>query len=183
MFRRRMMRPRRRGFSPAPHPMLQRANELMAIEDYPGAARAFEELAQAAGDRNGAVVPYLYMQAGMARTLAGQVPAGMVHIKQALALFAARGEWLKFQRNRRRVIEQLNNLGLNNEIKTLETFLLEEFPAELEDSPDIFEQVNQASVKLPTKCPGCGAPLRSDEVEWVDSNTAECPYCGTIARS
>ena len=33
---------------------------------------------------------------------------------------------------------------------------------------------------LPTSCPKCGAPLRSDEVEWVDAMTASCSFCGSI---
>lgn len=34
--------------------------------------------------------------------------------------------------------------------------------------------------RLPTSCPKCGAPARNDEVTWVDAQTAECPYCGTL---
>ncbi|HEX9117672.1 MAG TPA: hypothetical protein VGA61_16500, partial [Anaerolineae bacterium] len=32
---------------------------------------------------------------------------------------------------------------------------------------------------LPTHCPGCGAPLRPDEVDWLDEMTATCEYCGS----
>lgn len=34
--------------------------------------------------------------------------------------------------------------------------------------------------RLPGRCPQCGAPLRSDQVEWVDAQSAECPYCGGV---
>ena len=37
--------------------------------------------------------------------------------------------------------------------------------------------------KLPAVCPKCGAPVRSDEVEWVDNSSAECDFCGTIIQS
>jgi hypothetical protein len=183
MFRRRMFRSGGRGFGPALHPLLQKANELMAIEDYPGAALAFEELAQRAMGRNGPAAPHLYLQAGTARILAGQTPTGVVHIKRALALFAARGEWQKFQRNRRRVVELLTGLGLSKEAKALETYLSGEVPDGVEESPDPGMQINHTKAILPAKCLGCGAPLRSDEVDWVDENSAECPYCGTIAQS
>lgn len=33
--------------------------------------------------------------------------------------------------------------------------------------------------RLPVRCPECGGPLRSDEVEWIDAQSAECPYCGS----
>jgi hypothetical protein len=36
---------------------------------------------------------------------------------------------------------------------------------------------------LPSRCDGCGAPLVPDEVEWHDARTAECPYCGTVAKT
>jgi ribosomal protein S27AE len=36
------------------------------------------------------------------------------------------------------------------------------------------------SYMLPSKCPSCGAPLRLDEVDWIDSKSALCPRCETI---
>jgi hypothetical protein len=36
---------------------------------------------------------------------------------------------------------------------------------------------------LPKKCPSCNAPLRSDEVEWIDAQSAECAYCGSVVRA
>ena len=187
MFRKRIFRPRGRGVGPMPHPRLQRANELMAIEDYTGAARAFEELAKAASSRNGPATPHLYLQAGRANIKAGQIISGMTQIEIALKMFAKRGEWLKFQRNRRRVVEELRRTGLDNEANTIVNFLEEQLPAEMKSTggeplkdP---KPVARARATLPTKCPECGAPLRIDQVDWVDENTAECPYCGNMTRS
>lgn len=36
---------------------------------------------------------------------------------------------------------------------------------------------------LPTACPQCGAPLNPQEVDWVDSSTAECRFCGSMVRT
>jgi hypothetical protein len=36
---------------------------------------------------------------------------------------------------------------------------------------------------LPPACPQCGAPLRSDEVEWIDARSVECVYCGSVVRT
>ena len=91
MFRRRgFVRPFGRPSIPDIPPALRRANELMAIGDYPGAAQAFEELARGAVARNGPRASLLLLQAGRMRILAGQVPLGMTHLQQGLGLFAAR---------------------------------------------------------------------------------------------
>jgi hypothetical protein len=37
-------------------------------------------------------------------------------------------------------------------------------------------------LRLPTNCPQCGGPMRSDEVEWVDRTSAECNYCGGVVQ-
>jgi hypothetical protein len=37
--------------------------------------------------------------------------------------------------------------------------------------------------RLPAHCPDCGAPARSDAVEWIDATSAECAYCGGIIKT
>ena len=32
---------------------------------------------------------------------------------------------------------------------------------------------------LPSNCPRCGAPVRSNEVKWTGSHSAACSYCGS----
>jgi hypothetical protein len=159
----------------------------MAIEDYTGAARAFEELAKAASSRNGPAVPHLYIQAGRANIKAGYVASGMSQIELALKVFAERGEWFKFQRIRNRVAEELRKNGLENEANTIINFMEEQLPSEIkssggEPSGDP-RPVARARATLPPRCQECGAPLRIDEVDWVDENTAECPYCGNLTRN
>jgi hypothetical protein len=36
---------------------------------------------------------------------------------------------------------------------------------------------------LPESCPACNARLRSDEVEWIDAQRAECAYCGAVVEA
>ena len=31
---------------------------------------------------------------------------------------------------------------------------------------------------LPSNCPKCGGPIRSGEVKWTGTQSADCPYCG-----
>lgn len=187
MFRRRFIRSSGRGHGPKPHPLLQRANELMAISDFSGAALAFEELAQAAKARTGPAAPHLFIQAGRARILAGQVLVGLDHLKQGLSLFAERGEWLKFHRNRKKMVEELHRLKLHGEAEALAIFFSADIPEGIKEdetyNQEVAGRVERRKAILPVNCQGCGAPLRSDEVEWVDEVTAECPYCGSLSRS
>lgn len=44
-------------------------------------------------------------------------------------------------------------------------------------------RLTQPQAALPFKCPGCNAPLRADEVEWVDAQSAACAYCGSLVRA
>ena len=36
---------------------------------------------------------------------------------------------------------------------------------------------------LPTNCAKCGAPIRGDIAHWVDQQTVECEYCGSLIRA
>ena len=44
-------------------------------------------------------------------------------------------------------------------------------------------KVTLPQAALPFKCPGCNAPLRADEVEWIDAQSAACAYCGSIVQA
>jgi hypothetical protein len=178
---------RRRGFArsfgrpPIPDipPALRRANELMAIGDYPGAAHAFEEMARGAVARNGPRAPLLLLQAGRMRILAGQVPLGMTHLQQGLGLFAARGQWLRFRNSSQRLMAELSQRGLADQAGQIEAALKSSLPAGFVPG----SAPEKAARVLPMKCPGCGGSLHSDEVEWTDDITAECPYCGSAVRA
>jgi hypothetical protein len=182
MFRRRgLNRPfARPGIQDIP-PALRRANELMAIGDYPGAATAFEELARGAVARNGPRAPILLIQAGRMRVLAGQVPLGMTHLKQGLGLFATRGQWQRFNNNARRLQAELSQRGLAGEAGQIETVLKTSLPAGFVPGSEVAAE--KARPVLPTNCHGCGGPLHPEEVEWTDEITAQCPYCGTPVRA
>ena len=171
-------RPFRRGIGPNIPPMLQRANQLMAAQDYAGAASAFEQLAKAAEGRGGPRAPFFYLQAGRARIFAGQIPAGMAHLQYGLNLFATRNQPGKIFNQGNRIVAELNQRGLTAEagqITNLMKSLLPAFKA-------MSESVHNKKAALPTHCPGCGAPVRPDEVDWLDDVTAECAFCGSPVR-
>ena len=185
MFRRRIPRNRRRPGSRGPHPRLQEANDLLASGDFAGAARLFDEMAQAAMSRKGPAAPHLLIQAGRAMILAGQVPEGIMKIKQALDVFAQRMEWARFVRTRKRATKQLRESGFEQEAEEIENYQSGQVPNNFLDqiNGQPVKPVSKAVSLLPVSCPGCGGPIRSDRVEWVDEVTAECPYCGRMLRN
>jgi hypothetical protein len=36
---------------------------------------------------------------------------------------------------------------------------------------------------LPTNCTKCGAPIHRNDANWVDDQTVECDFCGSLIRS
>lgn len=36
---------------------------------------------------------------------------------------------------------------------------------------------------LPPTCPQCSGALRSDEVRWIDTTSAACPWCGSSVKT
>jgi len=153
----------------------------MATGQYEAAAEIFEQFARGALARNGPRAPWFFLQAGQARLLAGQVPAGMAHLQQGLSLFAARGQFQRLYRAGMRFVAELKARNLSADAKQIEDYLKTTLPAGFVAGPATAAE--KPKPVLPTTCHGCGGPIRSDEVEWVDDVTAECPYCGSAIRA
>jgi len=182
MFRRRPLRAIRPMGRPMPvvPPALQRANALMAEGNYKVAAEEFEFLARGAEVRFPKRAPQLYIQAGKARILNNQVEAGMAHFKHGLSMMAAAGQLQILQRAGSRIVAELNERGLVKEAEQIRG-ILQSVP---QGAPGGMVAAPPAKKPaLPTHCPGCGGPVRPDEVEWLDDITAECIYCGSPVRS
>ena len=179
---------RRRGFAfgrlaanPNIPPDLQRAHELMEGGNYAKAAPAFEELAQAAENRAGPRAPFLFMQAGRARILLGQNPAGMAHLRRGLELFASSGRYSHLYRAGNRAIQDLKARGLEKEALEIAGLIHANIPA-ISESPTQRGPA-PSRIALPSHCPSCGGPVRADEVDWIDSASAECPFCGSPVQA
>ena len=179
--RRLFRRGARRGLTPDVPPMLQRANELLAAEDYPGAAAAFEKLARAAEGRGGPRAPIFHLQAGRARILANQNVQGVQSFKHAFDLFAQHGQFPRLHETGARVVSELTSLGLTKEATEVGAWIKALLPPK---SAGTFTPPESPAKRatLPTHCRACGAPVRPDEVEWLDDITAECIFCGSPVR-
>lgn len=160
-------------------PVLQEANFTFDKGEYGRAAELYERIAQAADARGGPRAPILHLQAGRSRIYAGQIVQGMPSLKRGLELFAERGQLHKLQTMGSRVVSELKERGLTKEAAEIEALLKGAAPS-MPATPT--ETIATKKPNLPTHCPSCGAPLRPDEVEWLDEVTAECGYCGSPVR-
>ena len=162
-------------------PALQRAVQLMASGHSEEAAAIFEQFANGALARRGPRAAWFFLQAGQARLQAGQIQAGMAHLQQGLDLLAGRGQFQRLYHAGNRFVAELKARGLAAEAGQIETLLKTSMPAGFVPGPGV--SVEKARRLLPTNCPSCGGSLRSDEVEWADESSAECPYCGNAVRA
>ncbi len=175
--RRMFRRDRRKAFAPNIPPILQEANLAFDKGEYGRAAEMFEQIAQVADARGGRRAPLFHLQAGRARILARQTALGMPSLKRGLQLLAERRQLPRLYQAGMRAINELNEHGLKNEATEIETWLSSVLP-----DVHAFDAPPAKRPTLPTHCPACGAPLRPDEVEWLDKATAECGYCGSPIR-
>ena len=160
--------------------ILQRAHRLMEEGKYAQAAEIFERLARGAKQRGMLKqAPSLFLQAGKANVLDGDVDQGADFIRQGLKMLARARRWPALQRVGNRVVKELTAEGHTDLVQEFEDWLSETLPDDFEEMRD---PRDGRRAKLPLKCPSCGGPIRSDEVEWVDRTTAVCPYCGSGLR-
>jgi hypothetical protein len=186
MFRRPFVRPMRRAVRPEVHPLLKRANQLMATGNFAAAAQAYEQLAVGAQRRGLPRDAHLFLQAGRNRILAGQVQEGMDDLKQGLEIFTQRGNLAQLQKSGELVISDLKQRGLHEEAVEIEGMVKAAIPAAnfASAAPGAASAAPQEKSRLlPTTCPTCGGPLRPDEAGWLDDANAECPYCGGVVRA
>jgi len=169
-------RPLRRAFAPDVPPLLRRANQMLSAGNHAEASSAYEQLARAAEARGGPRAPFFYIQAGRARMLSGHAADGVELLERGLGLFAMRGQQLKAANVGPRLVLELSARGYTAEAQQVSDYLDELIPGFAAPST---EKKASRRPALPAHCPACGAPLRPDEVEWVDDSAAVCEYCGS----
>jgi hypothetical protein len=140
------------------------------------AAQIFERLAYGARDigmENRA--PNLLMKGALAYFLSGELEAGKKLLFDGLSLLEQGGLWDHLRRVGSRAVSALHSAGLDQPAQDVQAWLDRALVGKDAVSS---EEHNFTTRKLPTTCPGCGAVVRPDEVEWFDPDTAVCAYCG-----
>lgn len=185
---RRLLRPR------GPLQLLGRAQRLFETGQYQEAAPIFERLAQGAAERGmWSRAGDLALQAARCYLEAGQVDLALERGKQALRLYGRGGLFGKVQSLLPRIVQALENKGYHEQAQALRAEVearLAEIPPERRPVPPVraarwpfFRHPDQKPRELPAQCSSCGAPVRPDEVTWLDQTSAECPYCGSVLKA
>jgi tetratricopeptide (TPR) repeat protein len=180
-------RPPRRPLAAKARKALVHANRLMSDGQFTEAADIFERLAGEV-EKHGLLVRAadLTLQASRARFAAEDVEAALAQAKRALWLFVRGGRPGRIPQLLSRMKAALHDKGYDAQAEQLEqeaARILEEAGLSLDGARQQVPKVPEKRGSLPASCNGCGAPLVPDEVEWHDAHTAECPYCGTIAKA
>lgn len=179
-FARRGGRPLRRMLMRGIPPLLIRTNELVRSGRFAEGADGFESLARAAETGGGRRAAQFYLEAGRARLMAGQGTEAVMLLRRGFDLLAASPFRHRLARPAGRIIAELHDAGLHEEADQLAVFI-----RGLGAVSDPLSARDPALRRpsLPTHCPDCGAPVRPDEVDWLDDATAECEYCGSPVRT
>ncbi len=179
----------RRGLQAEPLQALARANRLMEVGQHANAAAIFERLAQEALNHGfERQAPFLLLQAGRARLLAGQTQEGASRLREGLDWLARQGRWLALHRAGSRVVEDLHRMYQGPLAQEISTWLAAKqqgddlLASQVLPDNDLDRQTVPRP-RLPVKCPSCGAPVRPGEVEWFDEISAECAYCGGVMQA
>jgi hypothetical protein len=157
--------------------ILQKANALFESGQYAQAALLLEDLAGKACQRGGPRAPFLFVRAARAHALSGQAAHSVELFRAAVDTLAASGGAALLFPPARRLLADLEGNGHAAEAQEVKK-IISGTPGWTEAAP----AAAAARPVLPTHCPQCGAAIRSDEVEWIDDQTAECTYCGSPVR-
>jgi len=151
----------------------------MAAGQYQQAAALFDQLGQGA-ERLGRPqqAANLRAQAGLAWAEAGDQVAALAAGRAALKGFLALNMQPRFGNYLRLLSSTLQARGLDAAASQLQA----EFGGDLPLSAPQAQPAVPSRPRLPTVCPQCGAPVRSDEVEWIDDFSAACAFCGGVVQ-
>jgi hypothetical protein len=161
--------------------ILVKANQLMAAGKPLDAGSLFAGVADAMQRSNHPRrAANLYARAAHAFTDGNNEQTALGYARTALALFTQFkmvGRIPTFFTN---ITRKMTAKGM----KAAATALQQEYGAQIAAQPvESQQEIRPPRGLLPTNCPKCGGPVHGDGVDWVDNNTIECEYCGSLIRT
>jgi hypothetical protein len=122
----------------------------------------------------------LHAQAAHAFAGSGNESNALAQAKSALSLFIQYQMTERTSRFYTNITRKLSQRGMVNAALTLQ----KDFAGLAGPIPNNLSSAQrQPQGNLPPACTQCGAPLRSDEIDWVDDRTVECGYCGALIKT
>lgn len=168
---------------PTSRQKLFQAHSLMESENYKEAAPIFDQLAEntlAKGMIRRA--PFLFHKASRAYFLSGQINAGKEMLYKGLNLLLEGQRWQVLQSMIYRSVHELEQMKLVEIAQEVRDWQSVAFQKSTTTPSPTSDENPKMQSKLPPKCPYCGATVSPNEFEWIDPNTIECAYCGSIIR-
>lgn len=164
---------------------LMHANQLILAGQAVEAALIFATIA-AFAQQNGmpARSANLTARAALAYFEANDIPKGKEFALKAVQESVAAGNLQQAVRIAGQALSQLKARSLTqdaDELRAQFDALLSPYGITLAQTAAA--QAPAPSRKLPAQCPSCLGPVRPDAVEWIDDQTAECAYCGSILHA
>jgi hypothetical protein len=104
----------------------------------------------------------------------GAEPGGLVEAQAALRVLNNTGNLVRFQSFLANILRKMQAHQMQHAVGMLHA----EF-----GTAQIGQPAAAGPLRLPNTCPQCSAPVRGDEVEWIDSSSAECSFCGAVIRT
>jgi DNA-directed RNA polymerase subunit RPC12/RpoP len=159
--------------------VLVKANQLMADGKSSEAGRFFADVA---ADMQRSNHPRraanLYTRAAHAFIDANNEQAAQDNARKALTLFIEFNMVGRAQIFFTNITRKMNDKGMKVAAESFQR----DYGAQIPALPPELRQYRSKRGLLPTNCPKCGTAVHGDEVEWVDNDTVECEYCGTLIR-
>ena len=165
--------------SPPQKQILSQATQLVASGHADQAAPLFATLAQQLeASRHPRWAANMHAAASHAYADSQNEPQALDQARSALSMF------LQYQMARRtpvfygNITRKLASKGMSLAAEALKT----EFGNRVGPIPPPISPGTGQRRQLPTNCPKCGAPIHGNEANWVDPNTVECDFCGSLIR-
>ena len=174
----------RRPVLPPAERSLQRAQRLIRVGRFGQAAALLAGLAnqlETAGRPKAAAE--LHARAAHCYVESGMVSAALAEASSALSSFKEAGLTGRFTRFEANISRKMQAHGMQAGADALRAQYGLGREAQIEVQPDSQVASPGRRLILAAACPRCGAPLRSDEVEWIDERSAECAYCGAVIEA
>jgi len=162
--------------------VLAKANQMAEAGNPAGAAPLFAELARELDVLRPRQAANLHARAAHAYADAGNAQSALMQARTGLSMFIQYRMVDRSPMFYANITRKLNNKGM----KGAATAIQNEFGGKVGILPPQHQSPAGSAMRrgiLPTNCPKCGGPTHSDGMSWVDSQTAECEYCGTLIRT